>query len=402
MGITFGAGIEIGVGAPSPTTISFGEFDLPTYSVSANGGATSINEGSSLTFNVVTTNVGNGITLYWTANNVSTSNADFSSYFGLFTITNNTSSFVVTPLADVTTEGSETFTVSVRTTSTSGAVVATSNSITVNDTSITPVTYSINYLVVGGGGGGGYRYGEFSHSSGGGGGGVVAGTFTADPGLSWTITVGAGGTVPNCMPMAGGCNGANSSIVGTGISLTALGGGGGAGAWPGQPGGNGGGGGGGYGPGSNPGGTATQPSQSQTVGPAGSYTNYGNPGGSCNGGPGPGGPQGRSGGSGGSSGYVSSISGTPTNYATGGSALPWPAPPNNMARPGTPGTGNGGSGNNLYTPSSSRGHGGPGIVILSVPTAGYPGSAPGASVSTPPATPGQTILTFVSSGFYTG
>jgi hypothetical protein len=72
-----------------------------------------------------------------------------------------------------------------------------------------------------------------------------------------------------------------------------------------------------------------------------------------------------------------------------------------MARPGTPGTGNGGSGNNLNTPCSSRGHGGPGIVILSVPTAGYPGSAPGASVSTPPATPGQTVLSYTSSGVYT-
>jgi hypothetical protein len=36
-----------------------------------------------------------------------------------------------------------------------------------------------------------------------------------------------------------------------------------------------------------------------------------------------------------------------------------------------------------------------------VPTPSYPGSAPGATVTTPPATPGQTIITYNSSGTYT-
>jgi hypothetical protein len=71
---------------------------------------------------------------------------------GQFTIASNAGSFSLTPTADVTTEGAETFTVSVRTDSTSGTVVATSASITINDTSTAPVsgswtTFSLNNVV---------------------------------------------------------------------------------------------------------------------------------------------------------------------------------------------------------------------------------------------------------------
>jgi hypothetical protein len=145
MGIKLGAGIKFGVGAPSSTPIRLkGSTPVlpPTYAVAAYGGASSINEGGNLIFNVTTTDVGNGTTLYWTANNVSTSNADFSPYNGSFTITSNAGSFNFNLSADLTTEGSETFTVSVRTISISGTEVATSTSITVNDTSTTPVRYS--------------------------------------------------------------------------------------------------------------------------------------------------------------------------------------------------------------------------------------------------------------------
>jgi hypothetical protein len=142
MAIEFGAGVIIGGG---PGNFTIGVANPPTYSVAASGGANSINEGSSLTVDVTTAYVDNGTTLYWTINNVTTSNTDFSPYNGSFTINNNTGSFSISPIADVTTEGSETCTVSVRTLSTSGTVVATSNSITVNDTSITPVYYSYQF-----------------------------------------------------------------------------------------------------------------------------------------------------------------------------------------------------------------------------------------------------------------
>lgn len=112
---------------------------LATYSVSAAAGATSVNEGSSLTFNVTTTNVADSTILYWTSSNTT----DFTTTSGSFTITSNAGSFSVTPTADATTEGAETFTVSVRTDSTSGTIVATSATITINDTSLTP-TYSLS------------------------------------------------------------------------------------------------------------------------------------------------------------------------------------------------------------------------------------------------------------------
>lgn len=103
----------------------------PSYSISS---AASINEGSALTVNVTTTNVADATTLYWTVSNAS----DFAASSGSFTITSNSGSFTVTPTADITTEGSETFQVNIRTGSTSGTVVATSSAITINDTSLTP------------------------------------------------------------------------------------------------------------------------------------------------------------------------------------------------------------------------------------------------------------------------
>ena len=114
-----------------------------TYSISPASG--SVNEGSTVALNVTTTNLGSG-TLYWTINNVSTSNADFSAYNGSVSIAGDSGSFTVGPIADYATEGAETFTVQLRTGSTSGTVVATSSSITVNDTSVANViatTYAI-------------------------------------------------------------------------------------------------------------------------------------------------------------------------------------------------------------------------------------------------------------------
>jgi hypothetical protein len=109
-----------------------------TFSVAANAGATSVNEGSALTFNVTGSNITNG-TYYFTVN---TNAGDFGTSSGSFTITSNAGSFSVTPTSDNTTEGAETFTVSVRTVSTSGTVVATSSSITINDTSTAPASGS--------------------------------------------------------------------------------------------------------------------------------------------------------------------------------------------------------------------------------------------------------------------
>jgi len=104
----------------------------PSYAVTS--AANNVDEGSALTMNVATTNVADSTTLYWTVTN----SGDFGTASGSFTITNNAGSFTVTPTADATTEGSETFTVQIRTGSITGTVVDTSDSITINDTSLTP------------------------------------------------------------------------------------------------------------------------------------------------------------------------------------------------------------------------------------------------------------------------
>jgi hypothetical protein len=118
----------------------------PTYSITP--AASSVNEGSSLIINVSTTNVVDGRVLYWTVNNTTTTNADFLTTSGSFTINSNSASFSISTTADSTTEGAETFTVSIRTSSTSGTVVATSNAITINDTSLTPYSITASDLSV--------------------------------------------------------------------------------------------------------------------------------------------------------------------------------------------------------------------------------------------------------------
>ena len=72
---------------------------------------------------------------------------------------------------------------------------------------------------------------------------------------------------------------------------------------------------------------------------------------------------------------------------------------------GTPGssyTGSGGTGAGGQAPAvQNGGTGGSGVVILAVPTPNYPGSAPGATVTTPPSAPGMTVITFTAPGTYT-
>ena len=110
----------------------------PTYTWSAM--PTSINEGATATYSVNTTYVAAGTTLYWTINNSSTANADFSQASGSFTISNATGSFNIGPVADLTTEvAAETFTVSISRTN-GGTPVLTSSTITIGDTSQTPTT----------------------------------------------------------------------------------------------------------------------------------------------------------------------------------------------------------------------------------------------------------------------
>jgi hypothetical protein len=101
--------------------------------------ATSVNEGSSLTFTVGGTNIVNGTYWWVVAFGGSSSQSDFDQAGGSFTITSNTGTFSVPIYADLLKEGVETFTVSVRAGSIVGQALANSGTITINDTSVPPV-----------------------------------------------------------------------------------------------------------------------------------------------------------------------------------------------------------------------------------------------------------------------
>lgn len=136
---TDGAGISLDPIGASPVTI--------TANVS------SVDEGNTVAFSVsnITANAfayANG-TYYWTTNSVSGTvvAADFvgSANTGSFTVTNGSGSISRTISADVSTEGTEIFTISVREGSTTGTVIVTSGNITIADTSIEPLPLNEAY-----------------------------------------------------------------------------------------------------------------------------------------------------------------------------------------------------------------------------------------------------------------
>jgi hypothetical protein len=191
----------------------------PTYAITPN--ITSVDEGSSVTFTVTTTNVPNGTILYWsTTGTISSLDFTDSTLTGTVTINSNTGSIVRSILNDNFTEGTESFSIRIRTDSQSGTIVATSSTVTINDTSRSPpqqivFTSSSNWVVPTGvtsvsifcvSGGGGGRV-EPSSSARRGGGGSATGyrnNIPVTPGETLTIQVGGGGA------------GALSAVGGTG------------------------------------------------------------------------------------------------------------------------------------------------------------------------------------------
>jgi hypothetical protein len=80
------------------------------------------------------TNIVNG-TYYWNVTNA----GDFGTSSGSFTITSNSGSFSVSPTADFSTEGSETFVASIWSGFVGGTFLASASTVTINDTSTTPI-----------------------------------------------------------------------------------------------------------------------------------------------------------------------------------------------------------------------------------------------------------------------
>lgn len=120
-----------GLGSTTFTVIDTSK--TPTYTLSRS--ATSINEGESVTINLVTTDVFDNTVVAYTITGVTSADIAGASLTGTMTVVNNAASFTITSTADQTTEGTETVTVSLDDGS-------SSTTVTLNDTSKTR-TYSL-------------------------------------------------------------------------------------------------------------------------------------------------------------------------------------------------------------------------------------------------------------------
>jgi hypothetical protein len=284
---------------------------------------------------------------------------------------------------------------------------------------LSPVPYSIDFLVIAGGGSAGAAGNNGGNGGGAGAGGYRTSTQSVSVGTVITVTVGDGAPTNTTAGGDVGTQGSNSSISGSGLTtITSAGGGGGGGGN--TPVGTTGGSGGGRGATSGGSGSAgntpsTSPSQGNNGGDGnGSTPNYGSGGG---GGAGAVGGNGTSTVSGnGGNGTASSITGSSVTRAGGGGGGAF-----NFGTAGTGGSGGGGNGGSSNVSSGTAGTantggggggassdgntttnggaGGKGVVILSLPTASYSSTTTGSPTVTTSGS--NTILQFNGSGSYT-
>jgi hypothetical protein len=279
------------------------------------------------------------------------------------------------------------------------------------------------YLIVGGGGAGGNNQ---YHGGGGGAGGLrenYGGTaIDLGQGAVYTVSVGAGGTIPS--PGSQGINnsGEASSIIGSGVSLTSAGGGFGGSNYrlaggSGDPGATRDGGDGGSGGGAGAGGDgigaagagdtpSTSPSQGEPGGARTGDISASTPG--CGGG-GKGEAVTTNSGDGGD-GEANSITGASVTYAGGGGGSQYPggttsggsggggAGSSGDGQAGTNGLG-GGGGSSERNGSSAGGIGGNGVVFIRLATADYTGTTTGSPTVTTDGT--DTIIKWTGDGTYT-
>ena len=203
--------VKYGTSDPEDTTAEWStttHFRTAPKSAVITSVPTSVNEGSSATVQVTTTNVVTGGYIYWEVTN----SDDFTTSSGQAYVSSNSSTFYVYPTADNTAEGTESFQVKIYSDSARTDLLDTSDSITINDTSDGSGQYmvgnlssssaqsaqwtcpsyvtSICVLCIGGGGGGDNGLGNYA---GGGGGLAWRNNISVTPGQSYWITVGHGG-----------------------------------------------------------------------------------------------------------------------------------------------------------------------------------------------------------------
>ena len=122
--------------APEPSPVPAPE---PTYNLSRN--ISNVNEGDSFTITLTTQGVDNGVTVPYTISGVEPADIDDAPLTGNFTINNNTATKTFNVTEDFTTEGNETFTLTLNGQSESISVI-------LNDTS-TPEDQSLSVLFIG-------------------------------------------------------------------------------------------------------------------------------------------------------------------------------------------------------------------------------------------------------------
>lgn len=114
---------------------------MPTYAITPS--VTEVNEGSSVTFTIATSEVSDSTVLYWTLAGLDVTSGDVSRFSGSVTIVGSSASTSTGIINDSSLEGQEFFIAQLRTGSTSGPIVAISESIAIADTSTGVVTPSI-------------------------------------------------------------------------------------------------------------------------------------------------------------------------------------------------------------------------------------------------------------------
>ena len=292
---------------------------------------------------------------------------------------------------------------------------AATSGVNTGSPALSPIAYSIDFLVVGGGGGGGKGIG-----GGGGAGGYRTSTQTVTAGATTiTTTVGDGGAGASGGGNGSGSVGVASSISGTGLTTISSAPGGYGGGYNVIGGAGGSGGAGGH---VQAGGAGNTPSTSPSQGSSGGGTGGSSASASAGGGGGAtsvGATAASNQGGNGGAGTASSITGVSVTYAGGGGGSTHSGGGSGgaggaggggaggtsiggvAAGNGTVNTGGGGGGNGYNPPNTNAGgSGGKGVIILSMPDASYTGTTTG-SPTVATGVSGKTILTFTGTGSYT-
>ena len=133
--IVIRTGSVSGTAVTTSSNITIGD-TVPSVTITES--ATSVDEGGSVTFTISGSNIPNGTyyyTIYEEEGTIASTDFNPANLDGSFTVNNNSGSLTITLAEDLTTEGTDKFRIQIRRDSISGNIIATSNAITVGDSS---------------------------------------------------------------------------------------------------------------------------------------------------------------------------------------------------------------------------------------------------------------------------